>query len=85
MVKTEEERGNEVTTTTTTSTENTTSINDNNNKILKDELDDETPKTFPQIVSRIFSSGLESQVNSISVFVCSHCFYSFFIILTKSK
>ena len=54
MAKTEEGRGTEV---IATKTSTDTSINDINNKILN-ELDDETPKTFPQIVSRIFSSTL---------------------------
>lgn len=39
-------------TTKTTSMDTAKSLNESNNKIIK-ELDDETAKTFPQIVSRI--------------------------------
>lgn len=73
MAKTEEGRGTEV---IATKTSTDTSINDINNKILN-ELDDETPKTFPQIVSRIFSSISH-------YFVLVRVFSLFFFLFYKS-
>ena len=51
-------------TTKTTSMDTAKSLNESNNKIIK-ELDDETAKTFPQIVS-------QAKLNHSLVF-CSNC------------
>jgi hypothetical protein len=51
-------------TTKTTSMDTAKSLNESNNKIMK-ELDDETAKTFPQIVS-------QSNLNRCLLF-CSNC------------
>mmetsp|Transcript_33445 Transcript_33445/g.37320 ORF Transcript_33445/g.37320 Transcript_33445/m.37320 type:complete len:429 (-) Transcript_33445:200-1486(-) len=51
-----------LTATATTSTD-TTSINDSNNKVVK-EIDDETTKTFPQILMEILTS--DDQTDTIS-------------------
>ena len=61
-------------TATATSSTDVTSINDNNNNKVLKENDDETPKTFPQIVSRFRMPG--------QVLMVFNIFYFYLCVLT---
>lgn len=69
-------------TATATTSMDTTSINDSNSKVMK-EMEDETTKTFPQIVSRFRKRG---QVNDdFYIFYLWVSLFLFFTYLLMKK